>query len=548
MSFRPSLMSSLAALVLGAAAQPSMAAISWQYLSSYNSSGAPTNMVNISNQLPTGLLDEIYKRLPEGRNISKNDPALITDDLGANINLLEDAEITVAVVNEGAGYRNSLGFFSRNADNLPKSFSDLNIKIMFPDFSTSPATLKFGDSVKLGKFKAGTAVGFTIVSNGWTGKGVNANQSMSTIFHTIKALNPEPAGTANLNAHTVLLSKPESELLVMGFEDINRTQTSCDHDFNDVIIAIKVSPFSAIDRSQVQSLSKVVKDSDGDGISDDLDAFPLDPQRAGRRFYPSATGYASLAFEDNWPSKGDFDMNDLVVAYRAVEILNARNEIVDLNISYQITARGGAAENGFALHLPGVSRSLVNAATSTLKIRDQAPTALPLESGQTDAVFVLSPKVNDLTRTNMKWPCAFFNTVNSCPRFSSVPLVADIHFNQPISRAQLGSAPYNPFIYNTVQRGREVHLVDHPPTAKADLKLFGTGDDASNPSLGRYYRTKNDNLPWALDVPENWRHPAEWNDVADAYMDFAPWASSTTTVTGVNWFVSNIKDGLVFQR
>ncbi len=543
MSYRSTLMSSLATLAFSVAAQTSTAAITWQYFDSYDTNGIPRTLMNISSQLPATLLDEIYKRLPESKDIRTNDPRLITDDLGANINLLEEAEVTVAFVYEGAGYRNSVGFFSYDTSNKPRAFSELNTKILFPNFSLP--LLKFGDAVKLGKFKAGTGIGFTIVSNGWTGTAVNPNQPSNTIFQTFKSLNPEPAGTNNLNAHTVLLSKPESELLVLGFEDINRTFSGCDHDFNDVLVAIKVSPFSAIDLSQVQALSTVVKDTDGDGVRDDLDAFPLDPERAARRFYPSATGYGYLTFEDNWPNKGDFDMNDVVVGYRVMEILNARNEVVDLTLTYAITARGGTAEDGFGVHLPGVAPNAINLATSTLKIQNQAPVALAPESGQTDVVFILSPNVKTLTPTSGSWPCSsFFNTVSKCPRFAPVPLVAEIHFQQPVSRSQLGIPPYNPFIYRFT-RGREIHLVDHPPTAKADPKLFGTGDDASNPAQGRYYRTTT-NLPWVLNEPETWRHPAEWNDVANAYLDFAPWAGSNGA-TAANWYVSNINQALVFQ-
>jgi LruC domain-containing protein len=536
------LLVSLTAIALGVAAQPSLA-IQWSYLSGYDANGVPNNLVDLSQEMPATLLNEIYARLPESRDIRKNDPKLITDDLGASITLLEDAEISVAFIYEGAGYRNSVGYFTYDPAAVPQSPSALNTKIMFPNFSLPQ--LEFGDAVELGKFKAGTAVGFTIVADGWKGNGVNPNQPASMIFQTLKGLNPEPAGASNLNAHTVLLSKPEDELLVLGFEDLNRTWPSCDHDFNDVLIAIKVTPFSAVDRSEVQSLSQVVKDTDGDGISDDLDAFPLDPERAARRFYPSATGFGYLAFEDNWPSKGDFDMNDVVMAYRAIETLNARNEVTDLKLIYEIRARGGSSNSGFGVHLPGIPRERIKTAQTTLKVGQQTAVALPPETGQTDAVFILSPKVNDLTQTGERWPCAFFNTVNSCVRRAPVPLVAEIHFTQPLSAGQLGNAPYNPFIYRSHTRGREVHLVDHPPTARADPRLFGTGDDASNPAAGRYYRTAND-LPWALDVPESWRYPAEWNDIADAYPLIAPWAISGG-LDATDWYLEAINEKLVFQ-
>ena len=291
----------------------------------------------------------------------------------------------------------------------------------------------------------------------------------------------------------------------------------------------------------------VVTDSDSDGITDNLDAFPLDSERVARRFYPNGSDYGYLAFEDNWPKKGDFDMNDLVVAYRAMETLNARNEVTNLKLVYEIAARGAANDNAFAVHLPGVARDAINPALTTLKIQDQASVPLPTESGQSEAVFILITSVNAVTKTGLKWPCGFFNTVNKCPRSEPVLLVADIHFQRPLSRAQLGAAPYNPFIYPNryAGRGQEIHLVDHPPTAKANPSLFGTEDDRSNPAEGRYYRTA-DNLPWALDVPETWRHPAEWNDVTNAYSTFATWTSSGG-VTAANWYVSTVNQGLVFQ-
>ena len=101
----------LAAMALCVAAVPSQAdSAKWEYFGEFDANGVPKNMLDYSGKLPAGLLNSIYTRLPETKDVRKTDPKLITDDLGANLNLLEDAEITVVFLNEGAGYTNSVGF------------------------------------------------------------------------------------------------------------------------------------------------------------------------------------------------------------------------------------------------------------------------------------------------------------------------------------------------------------------------------------------------------------------------------------------------------
>jgi hypothetical protein len=56
-------------------------------------------------------------------------------------------------------------------------------------------------------------------------------------------------------------------------------------------------------------------DTDGDGIPDNLDAYPLDPTRAFNSYYPNETDFGSFAFEDLWPGYGDYDFNDFVVNF-----------------------------------------------------------------------------------------------------------------------------------------------------------------------------------------------------------------------------------------
>src|SRR5690606_6148145 len=100
------------------------------------------------------------------------------------------------------------------------------------------------------------------------------------------------------------------------------------------------------------------EDQDGDGVSDVLDEFPTDPNRAFINYFPSQNNWGTLAFEDQWPDMGDYDLNDLVVNYRYAFISNAQNNVVDLNADFNVVAVGASFENGFGVEFP-FSASLV---------------------------------------------------------------------------------------------------------------------------------------------------------------------------------------------
>nr|NQU89221.1 LruC domain-containing protein [Bacteroidota bacterium] len=92
-------------------------------------------------------------------------------------------------------------------------------------------------------------------------------------------------------------------------------------------------------------------DSDLDGVPDDEDDYPFDPLRAFDNYFP-AEGYGSLAFEDLYPGKGDYDFNDLVVDYRFQTVTNAGNDVVEIFGDFPVKASGASFDNGFGFSLP----------------------------------------------------------------------------------------------------------------------------------------------------------------------------------------------------
>ena len=256
-------------------------------------------------------------------------------------------------------------------------------------------------------------------------------------------------------------------------------------------------------------------------------------------------------YEDNWPNTGDYDLNDLVVGYRITEELNAKDQVVGLKLYYDLIARGAAYANGFALHLPGITADQIQtvdgsgAPTTSLQVGDKAPSPLRPESGQAEAVFILAHNVNTLTPTGATGgDCAFFNTSNACKYQQPVRLTAEIRFAKPLARA--GVPPYNPFLFATYNRGREVHLIDQVPTAKADPRYFSTGDDRSDPQAAKYYRSSR-NLPWAIDLPEAIDHPVERRDLVAVYPAFADWAESNGQ-KAVDWFFMQRDETGIFRK
>jgi LruC domain-containing protein len=544
--------------------------IDWMYFGTplathpYNpANGAPTNQ-QFTRSLPAGLPplpadlpSKIGFTLPEGRDIRLNAQGLVPDgDDKTNIRFAEEADVWVSFLREGAGYRNSVGYFSYDPASPPTSPAQVQERIVFVNASM-PSPLDaagiYQNTVYLGRFAPGQAIGFVIVSDGFssTGRlyngtrigGVKDNASPGWIFYTLRGLNPERPGPQNLNVHSIMLKDVSDasegyQRVVIGFEDINR-EFGGDHDFNDVVLAVHVTPRRSI--QNLDTLATLVAaddlDSDGDGVKDALDEFPTDARRAFSRHYPGADAWGTLAFEDQWPQRGDYDMNDVVMRYRTREIMNAQRQVVALDIHYQLQARGGLADSGFGLHLPGVPVAAV--ASASLQAAQGPAQPVGVEAGQTEATFIVTPSVHAPMPISADAGCSFANTRAGCPTIDAAPYRLQVDFATP-QASTLFLSPFNPFIFRSSRRGQEVHLPGRPATARADRALFGSGDDRT-PASGSGSTTYMDaqRRPWALDIPVAWHWPLEVTDLLRPYPRFADWAQSSGA-NARDWYVNGI--------
>lgn len=104
-------------------------------------------------------------------------------------------------------------------------------------------------------------------------------------------------------------------------------------------------------------------------------------------------------------------------------------------------------------------------------------------------------------------------------------------FKTPLSHETLGIPPYNPFImvHDELKESRiEVHLVNYPPTEKADMALFHTEEDLS--SVPTSYYVANGNYPFAIHLSgaTNFNTP-ETQPIDKSFEHFMDWVNSNGT-------------------
>lgn len=222
-----------------------------------------------------------------------------------------------------------------------------------------------------------------------------------------------------------------------------------------------------------------------------------------KMFYPNELTNATIAFEDLWPYAGDYDFNDLVITYNIVTILNAENNVTQIDYNYTVQSIGASYTNGFGIELEGVLPSAISRVTGTnLTEGIIANNANGTEQAQPNAVIVFF----DNSHINV----GLSHTVT-------------IMFSSPMSPAVLGTAPFNPFLIINKDRNKEIHLPNKPttyyPTTIA-IETSPTNEDSDGDfktSIG---------LPWAINVSGEYKAPKESVAITDAYNFFAAWAIS----------------------
>ncbi|MEM1270912.1 MAG: LruC domain-containing protein [Bacteroidota bacterium] len=496
---------------------------SYRTLGGWDGNGVPAYLEPQRDIVDAGLLAIINASLPERNPVPVAHPEYLRPGNVSDIRLRERADVWVTFVHEGAGWKNALGYYTYDLANPPQSTEDVGeLTLIFPNtsYAGSGGGLRSGDKVKLGTFDAGTGIGWFLVANGWDARRSTVGNGSYTLYSE-PDFNPET--DPQLRQHSVLLYDAERELLILGYEDWRRDNGS-DNDFNDAVFYASANPITAVDTEGLGEVDDPAEDPsqdyDGDGVRNGDDQFPYDRERAFESFQPARGVFGTLAFEDLWPSTGDYDFNDLVVDYNVGFVTNAANQVVDVRSTLVVRAIGAGYRNGFGFTLP-ISPSQVKSVTGQSITSNYVRLASNgTEQGQGKAVIIAFDDAYGVVKSARG---AFMNTQSGAAYVEPDTVRATVTLASPMAASRLGTAPFNPFLIVDGQRGHEVHLPGNEPTDLVDQSLFGTKDDRT--AGGLTYVT-DANLPWALHVPATFVYPLEKRTLTAGHLKFAAWVES----------------------
>lgn len=433
--------------------------------------------------LSASVLKTIRNTIPEGGTcpqIYRQSADFKVDDPQGR-----DTEVSVRFIGGNSSAASIFGYYCYKDGASVKEIKAAKKYIVFPNTHTAgyygkPIGLKGGECVKLHYidengvdkgtvFPNGVRIGWFLLNNAFVKEG-----KTDKICYSTTALNGD--GRTHTAAFRI------NDFVVLSFEDYT------DYDYNDVQFNVWSNPIEAI----APDVPSVTPDP---GTDDDRSV-------AYRMTYKGI-----LAFEDNWPNKGDYDLNDVIVKYNSVLAFNTSNQVLSTEDTFTALWSGASFKNGFAYQM---STDRSNVVTEFENISDTSQGLDRELAKATVNVFT-----NALVATENNTKTASYKIKNT--------------LTTPVDHETFGVAPYNPFIMVHENLGNnrcEVHLVNYKPTEKADMSLFHTGKDLSSPNSGVYY-VAAENYPFAIQlVDAEDFSTTETESVDITYSDFIKWVKS----------------------
>lgn len=232
------------------------------------------------------------------------------------------------------------------------------------------------------------------------------------------------------------------------------------------------------------------------------------PSPAGRTYFPSNDQFYVAAYEDQFPNRGDYDFNDLVVAYRVYYEFDTSGKAVAIGGEGYLVARGGGFDSDWHLRL-ALPSTTSSSGTITVYPADQLA---PLAGYPRNVSFNGAADLQVYTSVGTLWRDGandFVNTLKDQALIRGPRFTFHLQLDNALPASQLPAAPFDPFLY-VYNTGYEIHL----PGRNAVL------GSSRNVRDGRTAFVDAAGYPFAMIVPQDWQVPVEYIDLGVAYSDF----------------------------
>ena len=448
--------------------------------------------------------------------------------------LEKNSEVTFTLLGGSTCWNSSLGYYYYTDDNKPTKPSDLNIIMVFPNTqdgnwaNASARKLKSyrgnigadrGDVVQLiyypnianndssgatKVFPKGTRIGFILKTQSWSMQGVDYSLDIGQ-FSGMKLYNSWCTTTDGLSYGIKLPSDTGGK-----YQNPNGLSRGAKYSYT---AATNGETYTIV------SFEDAMDDLDYDDL-----IFALKPvgvfaplPEIGNRVSSTSGVYA---FEDLWPKKGDYDLNDVVVNEKHVKEFDGNGKII--KETFYLTTYQNYVEltSGLALTLN------TKVKPKSIDMKKIAKESTVVE----DALFTKGGNVYYLT--------------DDVTAELGTTYILEITYGTALSSSEK-MATIQPFIFRAEgAQNWEVHIPMEAPTSKMNLSYFGKNDDCSDPTKGLYF-VRSGEYPFAfylkganISVFEETilKRENESRRIDELFPDFLEWSTSRGT-RNQNWYI-----------
>lgn len=213
----------------------------------WDGQGKPKYLCEEAGYIDQNLIRRFFTEFVSTKNVTTRHPDWFASGVVTDLILKENTDMTITFLHEGAGYKNTLGYYTYDSDHMPENAEALQtLTVLYPNVSYkgSGGNMQRGDKICLDDVKAGATLGFFLVANGWNGS--KMTKGFYT-HHTTPSFNfTHPEG---LKQNSLLLYDEASDTIILTFEDIRRP--GGDKDFEDAVFLIHLNNPKAIDKSRL---------------------------------------------------------------------------------------------------------------------------------------------------------------------------------------------------------------------------------------------------------------------------------------------------------